>query len=123
MGLPSNIVEIDTVDAFQGREKEIIIISCVRTDKLGFLQDSRRINVSFTRAKNYLWVVGNENLLKTNAIWRNFIMHAKNIQAPPGFMTTEANDTDLVKRKFDQMFPSSDDETLPLQADANKRIK
>eukprot|EP00501_MAST-03F_sp_TOSAG23-6_P002251 GSMAST32.ASY1.ANO1.2351.1 assembled CDS len=59
----TNNVEINTVDAFQGREKDIIIISCVRaqSDKqrdVGFLHDIRRLNVALTRAKYGLWILG-----------------------------------------------------------------
>ncbi len=52
-------IEINTVDAYQGREKDIIIVSTVRTDGIGFLSDYRRMNVAITRAKNYMWIVGN----------------------------------------------------------------
>ena len=59
-------IEINTVDAFQGREKDIIIISCVRSNNssqlkgsLGFLVDKRRMNVAITRPRHFLFVVGN----------------------------------------------------------------
>ena len=69
-------VEVNTVDAFQGREKDIIIISCVRgggSGGLGFLNDYRRMNVAVTRAKHVLWVVGNRNRLEKNGDWRAYI--------------------------------------------------
>ncbi len=55
-------VEINTVDAFQGRETDIVFYSVVRSNKegkLGFLQDVRRLNVAFSRARELLIVVGN----------------------------------------------------------------
>lgn len=54
-------LEISTVDAFQGREKEAVIVDLVRSNsdgELGFLADTRRMNVAMTRARRYLCVVG-----------------------------------------------------------------
>lgn len=59
-------IEIDTVDAFQGREKDIIIISTVRNNfykSLGFLSDPRRLNVAITRARFGLIILGSANTL------------------------------------------------------------
>ena len=74
--LPYEVIEINTVDAYQGREKDIIIISCVRGSeegKLGFVNDYRRMNVAITRAKSFLWVVGNTRTLRRNVKWDAFV--------------------------------------------------
>lgn len=69
----NNDIEVNTVDAYQGREKDIIIISTVRTQNLGFLRDYRRMNVAITRAKHFLWVIGNEKCLKQDPNWNALI--------------------------------------------------
>lgn len=68
---------INTVDSFQGQEKDIIIVSTARSNEkksLGFLTDERRINVTLTRAKSLLIVVGNGNTLGSNEIWNDFLL-------------------------------------------------
>ena len=64
--LPFDDLEIDTVDAFQGREKEAVLVSLVRSNtdgELGFLGDVRRMNVAMTRARRRLWMVGDSATL------------------------------------------------------------
>ncbi len=66
------VCEIDTVDAFQGREKDVVIISFVRSnvrERIGFLRDYRRLNVSLSRAKKKLIMVGDFNTLKTDLLF------------------------------------------------------
>lgn len=71
-------VEINTVDGFQGREKDIIILSTVRADptkNIGFLSDVRRMNVALTRAKYACYVVGSEATLVSSPPWKRFLDH------------------------------------------------
>jgi senataxin len=72
-------VEFNTTDAFQGRESEIIIFSCVRatTKGIGFLSDIRRMNVGLTRAKSSLWVLGDSKTLIKGKFWNDLIADAK----------------------------------------------
>ncbi|KAJ8598075.1 hypothetical protein CTAYLR_005568 [Chrysophaeum taylorii] len=69
--------EVATVDAFQGREKDVIILSCVRTDnRIGFLSDNHRLNVALSRCRRAVWVVGHASTLGTNPDWRAYVDEA-----------------------------------------------
>ncbi len=73
-------VETSTVDGFQGREKEVIVISFVRSNRnkeIGFLEDLRRLNVSITRAKRKLIMVGDSETLSVNGTYRRLIEHVR----------------------------------------------
>jgi ATP-dependent RNA/DNA helicase IGHMBP2 len=65
-------VEIDTVDGFQGREKDAVVISLVRSNakgELGFLTDTRRMNVALTRARRKLIVFGDSSTLANHEFY------------------------------------------------------
>jgi hypothetical protein len=60
-------IEVSSVDGFQGREKEAVVFSAVRSNDygaIGFAGDWRRVNVSFTRARRALIVIGNDQTLR-----------------------------------------------------------
>ncbi len=69
-------LEVDTIDGFQGREKEVVIISLVRSNsdnEIGFLKETRRMNVAITRAKRKLVVIGDEVTLNIDPFYQDFI--------------------------------------------------
>ncbi|KAF6141788.1 hypothetical protein GIB67_027966 [Kingdonia uniflora] len=81
-------MEFNTVDGFQGREVDILILSTVRASSasstksafnssiIGFVADVRRMNVALTRAKLSLWIIGNANTLQTNQNWAALLKNA-----------------------------------------------
>lgn len=72
-----NGILIASIDAFQGREKEFMVMSCVRSNErnaIGFVKDGRRMNVALTRAKMGLFIVGDAECLKEgDALWKEFL--------------------------------------------------
>lgn len=71
-------IEVASVDSFQGREKDFIIVSCVRSNSqqgIGFLRDPRRLNVALTRARYGVIIIGNARLLARNPLWYALLCH------------------------------------------------
>ncbi|GAB0100239.1 hypothetical protein DMENIID0001_162450 [Sergentomyia squamirostris] len=80
LGPISKDILINTIDGYQGQERDIIIISIARTEGIGFLANSERLNVALTRAKKCLFVCGNFINLKRKDFWNEFIQNAKTRQ-------------------------------------------
>ncbi|KAI8987866.1 hypothetical protein BDF20DRAFT_910411 [Mycotypha africana] len=75
-----DVIDFNTVDGFQGQEKEIIIFSCVRAGQgkgIGFLADKRRMNVGLTRAKCSLFVLGHAHSLSNSDYWGDLVRDAE----------------------------------------------
>ncbi len=76
----SNIdISVNTVDAFQGQERDVIIISLVRSNdkgEIGFLKDTRRMNVAMTRAKKKLIVIGDSATIGNFPFYTRFLNYA-----------------------------------------------
>ena len=73
-------LEVDTVDGFQGREKEAVVVSLVRANpdgEVGFLADVRRMNVAITRARAKLVVVGDGATVARHPFYERFLRHAQ----------------------------------------------
>lgn len=70
------LLTIDTIDGFQGQERDLILISLVRSNpggEIGFLSDVRRMNVALTRAKRRLIVVGDSSTLASHPFYGRFL--------------------------------------------------
>ncbi|MDG2011903.1 MAG: AAA domain-containing protein, partial [Pirellulaceae bacterium] len=77
-------LEIDTVDGFQGREKEAVLISLVRSNpkgEVGFLAETRRMNVALTRARRKLIVVGDSATVGGHPFFSDLIDYVQSIDA------------------------------------------
>ena len=69
-------IEVDTVDGFQGREKEAVVISLVRSNsqgEIGFLADTRRTNVALTRARRKLIVIGDSATIGAHPFYQRLL--------------------------------------------------
>jgi ATP-dependent RNA/DNA helicase IGHMBP2 len=80
--LQKNNVEVSTVDSFQGREKDCIIISLTRSNpdqKIGFLSEERRLNVAMTRAKYKLIILGDGATINSHPIFKAMIEYFQKI--------------------------------------------
>jgi superfamily I DNA and/or RNA helicase len=86
-------LEIGTVDGFQGREKEAVIVDLVRSNddgEVGFLADTRRMNVAITRARSFLLVIGDSATLQHHGYYRSFMDAAEASGAHLSAWTDEA---------------------------------
>lgn len=73
-------VNVQTIDSFQGQERDIIYISLVRSNdamEIGFLKDYRRMNVALTRAKKYLVIIGDSATLGNDPFYQAFLEYVE----------------------------------------------
>ncbi|UJR12657.1 hypothetical protein I4U23_016831 [Adineta vaga] len=91
-------IEVLTVDSAQGKEQDIVLISCVRSgETIGFLSDEHRLNVMLTRAKRALYIFGNLTwLAEQNSHWDALVDDATNRQV----ITTVRNDSQEITLPF-----------------------
>eukprot|EP01028_Stygiella_incarcerata_P006999 TRINITY_DN28518_c0_g1_i3.p1 TRINITY_DN28518_c0_g1~~TRINITY_DN28518_c0_g1_i3.p1 ORF type:complete len:678 (+),score=175.00 TRINITY_DN28518_c0_g1_i3:1051-3084(+) len=71
-------IQVSTVDAFQGGEKEVILLSFVRSSSLGFCDEPNRMNVALTRAKRHLVIIGSKSVLAQSGKWRSVLQAIRN---------------------------------------------
>ena len=77
-----NSISVNTIDSFQGQERDIVYISMVRSNNdggIGFLSDVRRMNVAMTRARKKLVVIGDSATLAQFPFYENFIAYAEKL--------------------------------------------
>ncbi|MCR9084365.1 MAG: Upf1 family helicase, partial [Cyclobacteriaceae bacterium] len=72
----ADLITIDTVDGFQGQERDLMLISLTRSNErgeIGFLADERRMNVALTRAKRKLVLIGDSSTLASNSFFDSLL--------------------------------------------------
>lgn len=77
-------ITVNTIDGFQGQEKDIIYISLVRSNdsgEIGFLSDTRRMNVAMTRAKKKMVIIGDSATIGAHPFYSDFLDYVSNIGA------------------------------------------
>lgn len=77
-------IEVDTIDGFQGREKDAVLISMVRSNEdqeLGFLKETRRLNVALTRARRHMTVVGDSATLSVHPFLQRLLQYFETEQS------------------------------------------
>lgn len=75
-----HLISINTVDGFQGQERDVILISMVRGNdegRIGFLGDLRRMNVAITRAKMKLFIIGDSSTLSKTSFYQRLVSHVE----------------------------------------------
>ncbi|KAI4312515.1 hypothetical protein MLD38_037321 [Melastoma candidum] len=105
------VVDIITVDGCQGREKDVVIFSCVRASEsksIGFVADYRRMNVAITRARSSVLVVGSATTLRNDKHWNNLIEAA----AKTGSLYK-------VSKPYQSFFSDGELETMRVKKDAD----
>ncbi|CAH2045685.1 unnamed protein product, partial [Iphiclides podalirius] len=117
-------IDVATVDAFQGQEKRVILISTVRgkgansNASLGFVDDDKRFNVALTRAKAKAIVIGNPNSLSTCPVWNMYIQKCQRLGTHYGHVAEnpKSQTTDLMIEQL--QIPNYQPDTI---ANVNKR--
>ena len=77
---PDDDISVDTIDSFQGQERDVVYISLVRSNseaEIGFLKDSRRMNVAMTRAKKKLIVIGDSSSIASDKFYSRFLNYCE----------------------------------------------
>ena len=118
--LCQNNIRIESVDGFQGMEKDYIIITAVRSNfkgQLGFVSDEKRLNVALTRPRKGLILIGNHRcLIKRASIWRDLIHFYDDNE-----ILVQGNINDLQRVRIDE--DDKDDEVEIFEGKIEKNMK
>eukprot|EP00002_Diphylleia_rotans_P020124 TRINITY_DN3900_c0_g1_i1.p1 TRINITY_DN3900_c0_g1~~TRINITY_DN3900_c0_g1_i1.p1 ORF type:complete len:1003 (+),score=233.75 TRINITY_DN3900_c0_g1_i1:48-3056(+) len=123
-------IEIDTVDGFQGREKEAVVISLVRSNdkrEVGFLSDERRMNVAVTRARRHAALIGDSDTISSNkflgAMFEYFSANGDYRSATSPEIGQSPEEADALAKSMEGLALSGSDSSSTKQAKVTKSIK
>ncbi|XP_039261183.2 putative helicase MOV-10 [Styela clava] len=112
-------IKVGSVEEFQGQEREVIIISTVRSDSkhlsfdakhnLGFLTDAKRFNVAITRAKSLLIIIGNPHILGLNFYWKTLLEYCIEKNAYRGVQFTKDKKRSIDVDEIDNLLNEMED--------------
>ncbi|GAV64228.1 AAA_11 domain-containing protein/AAA_12 domain-containing protein [Cephalotus follicularis] len=120
-------VKVGSVEQFQGQEREVIIVSTVRSTvkhnefdrihTLGFLSNPRRFNVAITRARSLLIIVGNPHIVSKDPYWEKLLWYCSENNSYQGCPLPDrqeyANEDTSLSRDADDCLPKDSDDFLP----------
>ena len=78
-----HLISVNTVDGFQGQERDVILISLVRANdkgQIGFLRDLRRMNVAITRARMKLFILGDATTMTRHPFYRRLFEYIQHVR-------------------------------------------
>lgn len=92
---------INTIDAFQGQERDVVILSFVRANpeaNIGFLSQRQRLNVALTRARRSCYIVASLSSLAKNDDWKSLIQNAHDRNVVKTITQAEENDRAHIRK-------------------------
>lgn len=81
-----SLITVNTVDGFQGQERDVVVISLVRSNdssQIGFLRDLRRMNVAMTRARMKLIIIGDSTTMASHPFYRRLLAYIRSLSPAP----------------------------------------
>ncbi len=79
-----SLITVNTVDGFQGQERDVVVISLVRSNdssQIGFLRDLRRMNVAMTRARMKLIIIGDSSTMAAHPFYRRLLAYIRDLRS------------------------------------------